>query len=85
MTNRYDEQYIRVLLEDLLGDRFLDVKILELPKLEHINLLVKTTKEVDWGSEFGTEDCPLWEYLNGLEYRRIMITPATSFEGAWLI
>ena len=85
MNPRYDEAHIRKLLAEVLGERYLDVLIIELPRIEHINLLVKTTEPIDWGVEYGTDDCAVWEYLNELKYRFISINPSTSFRGERLI
>jgi len=84
MVTKYDETHLRLLLSKLLGHEFVDLFVIALPESENIKLLVKATREIDWGSEHGTEGCPIWEYLRGLGYRYIDTIVSTGFKGGWL-
>ncbi|MCL1997644.1 MAG: hypothetical protein FWG65_02645 [Turicibacter sp.] len=74
-----DESRVREIVRGMLGDRFLDLKILDLRPASRVSVFIKATEDFYWFEVF--DEDPLYDYLDSLDYTFISIYAARWFTG----
>ena len=71
---------LKSIILDMIGDEFINLCIIDLPQVKHIQVFIKTTKDFIWSERFIKNDL-LYLYLEELGYTRIDITSAKEIKG----